>query len=240
LVLDRRGRDVGECGMFKKRFAFTVVGLLLSCPVFGQEKESLFNGKDLTGWDGDPRLWSVVEGVLVGETNDGDKKVAPNTFLIWKGGEVADFDFEMTARVQGNNSGVQYRSKALPDVAKWSVGGYQMDMHPKQEYVAMLYEERGRGIACLRGQKVTLEPGAKPEVTGKVPVPEVKLDEWNTYKISARRNLVQHFLNGELAAEITDNDPEKRSLKGILALQLHAGPAMKLEVKEMSLTKVGE
>jgi len=215
-----------------------VAGILLSLPVFGQEKVNLFNGKDLTGWDGDPRLWSVVEGVLVGETNGEDKKVGPNSFLIWKGGEVADFDFEMTARVMGNNSGVQYRSKALPDVAKWSVGGYQMDMHPNQQYLGMLYEERGRGIACLRGQKVTLEAEKKPEVTAKVPVPEVKLEEWNTYKISARGNVVQHFLNGELAAEITDNDPEKRSLKGILALQLHAGQAMKLEVKEMSLTKV--
>ena len=223
--------------MLKLGSSLLLAAVLFPLSLFGGEKENLFNGKDLTGWDGDPRLWSVVDGVLVGETDKADRSINANTFLIWKGGEVADFDFEMTARVQGNNSGVQYRSKVI-DAAKWSVGGYQMDMHPKQEYVAMLYEERGRGIACQRGQKVVLEKGTKPKVTEKLPVPEVKLEEWNTYRIEARGNVVKHFVNGELAAEITDNDPEKRSLKGVLALQLHAGPAMKVEMKEISLTKV--
>ena len=217
-------------------FAVAVVAPLT---LFAQEKESLFNGKDLSGWDGDPRLWSVVDGVLVGETDDADKKVKANTFLIWKGGEIGDFDFEMTARAEGNNTGVQYRSRII-SAETWSVGGYQMDMHPKQQFLGMLYEEKGRGISCQRGQKVVLEKGAKPKVTGKLPVPEVKLDEWNTYRIEARGNVVKHFVNGELAAEITDNDPEKRALKGALALQLHAGPAMKVEVKEISLKKVEE
>lgn len=219
--------------------AFITLFALLCAPVLhAGEKQSLFNGKDLEGWDGDPRLWSVVDGILVGETNTTDKKVGANTFLVWKGGEPGDFEFEITARVTGkNNSGVQYRSKLL-DPAKWSVGGYQMDLHPKQEYLAMLYEEKGRGIQCLRGQKVTLEADKKkPTVTGKLPVAEVDLAEWTTYRIVARGNVVQHFVNGELAAEITDQNEEKRRLEGILALQLHAGPPMKLEVKEMSLVK---
>lgn len=112
---------------------------------------------------------------MVGETDKADKDVKKNTFLIWQGGDVADFDFEMTARVKGNNSGVQYRSRIV-DAKKWSVGGYQMDMHPNQPYVAMLYEEQGRGISCLRGQKVVLEKGAKPKETGKLPVPKEKLE----------------------------------------------------------------
>ncbi len=223
--------------MLKFASSLAVAVCLIPLTLLAGEKENLFNGKDLTGWDGDPRLWSVVDGILVGESDKADRNIGANTFLIWKGGEVTDFDFEMKARVQGNNSGVQYRSRVI-DAAKWSVGGYQMDMHPKQDYVAMLYEERGRGIACLRGQKVVLEKGAKPKVTAKLPVPEVKLEEWNTYRIEARGNVVKHFVNGELAAEITDNDPEKRSLKGVLALQLHAGPPMKVEVKAISLKKV--
>lgn len=223
--------------MLKLGSSLLLAALLVPLTLFGQEKEILFNGKDLTGWDGDPRLWSVVDGVLVGETDDDARKVKANTFLIWKGGDVGDFDFEVSARVEGNNSGVQYRSKII-DAAKWSVGGYQLDMHPKQEFVAMLYEERGRGISCRRGQKVVLEKGAKPKVTEKIPMAEVKLEDWNTYRIEARGNVVKHFVNGELAAEIVDNDPEKRSLKGALALQLHAGPAMKVEMKEISLRKV--
>jgi hypothetical protein len=225
--------------MFKLGSSLLVLVVLTPLAVFSQEKESLFNGKDLAGWDGDPRLWTVVDGVLVGETDKAKKDVKANTFLIWKGGEVGDFDFEMTARAAGNNTGVQYRSKVL-DAATWSVGGYQMDMHPKPEYLAMLYEEKGRGISCLRGQKVVLEKDAKPKVTGELPVPEVKLEEWNTYRIEARGNVVKHFVNGELAAEITDNDPDKRSSSGVLALQLHTGPPMKVEVKAMTLLKVGK
>lgn len=223
--------------MFHFKRLLLVAAVLAPLALFAQEKAKLFNGKDLSGWNGDPRLWSVVDGVLVGETDDAGKKVEKNTFLIWKGGEVGDFDFEMTARAKGNNSGVQYRSRII-DAETWSVGGYQMDMHPKQEYLAMLYEEKGRGISCQRGQKVVLEKDAKPKVTGKLPLPEVKLEDWNTYRIEARGNVVKHFVNGELAAEITDNDPDKRSLNGILALQLHAGQPMKVEVKEISLRKV--
>ncbi|MFC7338170.1 DUF1080 domain-containing protein [Haloferula chungangensis] len=223
--------------MLKLGSSLLVAAVLFPLTLLGQEKETLFNGKDLSGWDGDPRLWQVVDGVLVGETDDADKKVKANTFLIWQGGELGDFDFEVTAKVKGNNSGVQYRSRII-DAAKWSVGGYQMDMHPKQEFLAMLYEEKGRGISCQRGQKVVLEKGAKPKVTEKLPMSEVKLEEWNTYRIEARGNVVKHFVNDELAAEITDNDPEKRSLKGVLALQLHAGPAMKVEMKDISLKKV--
>jgi hypothetical protein len=223
--------------MIKKRFAFAAMVLIMASPVFGGEKEQLFNGKDLTGWDGDPRLWTVVDGVLVGETNKTDKNVGANTFLIWEGGDIENFDFEITARVKGNNSGVQYRSKVL-DAKKWSVGGYQMDMHPKQEFVAMLYEEKGRGIACQRGQKVVLPASGKPQVAETFAIEDVKLEDWNTFRIEARGNVVKHFVNGKLAAQITDEHPEKRSLKGILALQLHAGPPMKFEAKDISLTKV--
>lgn len=193
---------------------------------------SLFNGKDLAGWSGDPRLWRVEDGVLIGETNDSDKKAAANTFLIWKGGEPGDFELEYKARVVGNNSGVQYRSK-VHDTATWSVGGYQMDLHPKAEYLGMLYEEKGRGIACERGQKVTLD--AKPQVTEKIEIPAVDLAQWNTFRIVAKGNVLQHFVNDKLAAEITDVNAEKRADKGTIALQLHAGPAMKTEFKDMRI-----
>lgn len=217
-----------------------IFSALLVAPLtlHAQQEQKLFNGKDLTGWDGDPRLWKVENGVLVGEANESDKKVETNTFLIWKGGEVTDFDLKVVAKVTGgNNSGVQYRSK-VRDAAKWSVIGYQMDMHPKAEYLGMLYEEGGRGIQCLRGQKVELGKDGKLKKTGELPVAKVNLEEFNTFTISARGNKVTHFVNGTQACEIVDNHPEKRSLKGILALQLHAGGPMKLEVKEIVLRPV--
>jgi hypothetical protein len=197
------------------------------------EWKPLFNGTDLTGWSGDPRLWRVEDGVIIGETNDADKKTAANTFLIWQDGEPGDFILEYKARITGdNNSGVQYRSR-LVDAAKWSVGGYQMDLHPDQRYLGMLYEERGRGIACQRGQKVKL--GEKPEVTGQLEKPAVDLAAWNTYRVVARGHVLQHYVNGELAAAIEDVHPEKRSAKGIIALQLHAGPPMKAEFKDLRI-----
>src|SRR6056297_3263506 len=116
---------------------------------------SLFNGKDLTGWEGNPELWSVEEGVITGITK-GPDHLKYNQFLIWDG-EVADFELRLEFRVEGsNNSGVQYRSKLMENVGEWSVGGYQADIHPNPNYTGMLYDERGRGIVASRGQKVTV------------------------------------------------------------------------------------
>lgn len=212
--------------------AACVVGLVL--PVLGGE---LFDGKSLEGWSGDPRLWRVEDGVIVGETDAAERKIDRNTFLVWEGGEVGDFEISFKARVEGNNSGLQYRSKVSGD-KKWVVTGYQFDLHPKAEYLGMLYEEGGRGISCLRGQKVELVAGKKkPVVTGKLELPAVNLAEWNDYRIVAKGNKVQHYVNGKLAAEITDLNPEKRSLRGSLAFQLHRGPDMKAEFKEIRLKK---
>lgn len=205
----------------------------LCATVHSQDRwQSLFNGKDLTGWSGDPRLWRVEDGVIIGETNDADKKIGANSFLIWQGGEPADFTLEYQCRVTGNNSGVQYRSKVV-DAAKWSVGGYQMDLHPNAPYLGMLYEERGRGIACQRGQRVELND--KPQETGKLELPAVDLAAWNSYRIVAQGNVLKHFVNGKLAAEIHDVHPAKRSASGVIALQLHAGPAMRAEFKDLRL-----
>jgi putative heme-binding domain-containing protein len=191
----------------------------------------LFNGRDLSGWSGDPRLWKVVDGVLTGETNDTDKKVDANTFLIWQGGRPSDFELEYKARVTGgNNSGVQYRSKIV-DPEKWVVSGYQMDLHPDGPYLGMLYEERGRGIACQRGQRVEL--AEKPKVIGQIEVDSVTLSDWNTYRIVASGPLLRHYVNGKLAAEIRDVDAARRSMGGVIALQLHAGPGMKAEFKDL-------
>jgi len=214
------------------RRILTPLVLLLLVAAARADWQPLFNGKDLAKWSGDPRIWRVENAVIIGESNDSDKKLAANSFLIWQGGQPADFELEYQARITGNNSGVQYRSK-VRDAATWSVGGYQMDLHPNPPYLGQLYEEQGRGIACERGQRVTLDEN--PTVTGKLDIPAVNLAEWNSYRIVARGNVLQHFVNGKLAAEITDVNPTKRAAKGVIALQIHAGPAMKAEFKDLRL-----
>lgn len=211
----------------------TLLLLGISAIICRAEWIPIFDGKTLDGWSGDPRLWRAEADVLIGETNDTDKNITANTFLIWQGGEPGDFTLEYKARITGNNnSGVQYRSRII-DAANWSVGGYQMDLHPKQGYLGMLYEERGRGIACQRGQKVEL--AEKPVEKGKLEVPQTDLAQWNSYRVVARGNVLQHFVNDQLAAEITDVHPKKRAAKGVIALQLHVGPAMKAEFKELRI-----
>ena len=202
------------------------------------EWQALFNGKDLAGWSGDSRLWRVEDGVLIGETDDAGRKIDANSFLVWQGGEPGDFELEFQARVSGeNNSGVQYRSRVI-DPAKWVVGGYQMDLHPQASYLGMLYEEQGRGIACERGQRVNL--GDVPQVIGPLEVPAVDLAVWNSYRIVAQGQMLRHFINGNLAAEIQDVQPDKRAAKGVIALQVHAGPAMKTEFKDLRIQQGGK
>jgi len=212
---------------------------ILTAVVLPLQAKEIFNGKDLTGWEGDPKLWRVEDGMIVGETNATDKKLKANDFLIWKGGKVGDFDLSYKARVTGNNSGVQYRSKRIPGEG-WRLKGYQMDLHPKADYLGMLYEERGRGILCQRGQRVKLAAGSKPEVIATLGMEPAKLSEWNEYRIVAEGHRLKHFVNGRLASQVTDLDEASRSMKGLIGLQLHAGPPMRVEMKDLVLKKTVE
>ncbi len=207
-----------------------ILTLALTSLCSAQDWQVIFNGKDLTGWSGDPRLWEVKDETIIGVTDKAERAIKKNTFLIHDLMEPGDFDLEFTARVTGNNSGVQYRS-ARPDPQGWVLKGYQCDLHPAKEYLGMLYEEGGRGIACKRGQVVELDQ--KPKVTGKLEIKEVNLAEWNIYRVETRGNVLKHFVNGELAAEIHDVNPEKRAMSGFIGLQLHAGPPMKAEFKDI-------
>ena len=220
--------------MIRILIPFCLLMAMLPCRASWQ---ALFNGTDLAGWSGDPKLWRVEDGVLIGETDDAERKINANSFLIWQGGEPGDFELEFQARVTGNNSGVQYRSRVI-DPAAWVVGGYQMDLHPQASYLGMLYEEKGRGIACERGQRVKL--GEIPEVIGTLEVPPVDLAVWNSYRIVAQGQMLRHFINGKLAAEIYDEHPEKRAVKGVIALQVHAGPATKTEFKDLRINQGGK
>ena len=124
------------------------------------EFKPIFNGKDLTGWDGNPESWSVEDGCITGKATK-EATLKYNQFLIWRGGELKNFELTAKIKVTGNNSGIQYRSKELPANGKWSVGGYQCDIHPATPNNAMVYEERGRGIIAQNGLSVVIDPSGK-------------------------------------------------------------------------------
>ena len=197
--------------------------------------KAIFNGRDLTGWEGDPRLWSVQDGAITGITTP-ENRIEQNSFLLWKGGTLKDFDLRLKFRLRNHNSGVQYRSK---DLGEWRVGGYQADI-AEETYTGILYEERGRGILAQVGEKVVIGSDGKPRKTGTVGDAErikaaIRKGEWNEYRITARGNRLIQAINGKVTIEAVDEDPDHRAMEGILALQLHAGPPMMVQFKEIRL-----
>ena len=197
--------------------------------------QSLFNGKDLSGWAGKTEFWSVKDGAIFGQTTK-DKPTKGNTFLVWQGGDVADFVFKTKVRFAGNNSGVQYRSELVGKPQDFVVKGYQADLHPKPEFFGMLYAEKWRGIVARRFQRVVVGADGKPQVVGEVGDKEQKLvdNEWNELTIIAVGNRQIHQVNGVTTMDLTDNHPEAKR-KGILALQLHVGAPMTVEFKDIGL-----
>jgi len=202
-----------------------------------QEFENLFNGKNLDGWDGNPELWSVEDGAITGKTT-GPEQLDYNQFLIWEGGEVENFELHAKVKQSGNNTGIQYRSAKMPEVGKWSIGGYQCDVHPTAVNNAMVYDERGRGIIVKNGQSVVIDPqGNKWVVAERDPV-EVDVAEWNDYTIIAKGNHLIHKVNGKVTIDLVDHEKAERELKGLLAFQIHRGPAMTVQIKDVRYKKL--
>ncbi len=204
--------------------------------------KNLFNGKDLAGWDGDPKFWSVKDGLVTGQTT-AENPTKGNTFLIWRGGEVGDFELRFSYKIIGGNSGLQYRSK---DHGNWVVGGYQADFEAGKTYSGILYEERGRGILANRGQVTLVRAnGDKPQidVLGTVGKTEdiqavIKNEDWNDYIVIARGNQLTHIINGRVTAMVIDEDASKGAKSGILAFQVHAGPPMTVQFKDVRIRPI--
>jgi hypothetical protein len=198
----------------------------------------IFDGKSMTGWDGDPRFWRIENGALVGETTT-EKQPEQNTFLIWRGGSPANFELKLQYKLTGYNSGIQYRSIELPDI-KWAMKGYQADMDGQQQYTGQIYEERARGFLAMRGQATYIGEGQKPGLIGSLgdgaALKEfIKGDDWNDLHIIARGNFLMQVLNGHVMSQLIDDDTANRKMDGLLGIQVHRGPAMKIEVKSIRL-----
>ena len=231
----------------------SLIALALPLAQLSAAEKQLFNGKDLNGWEGSPQLWSVQDGAITGKTADeGEAKINHNTFLVWKGGTVGDFELTFKYRIEKGNSGVQYRSKEQKAGQHGPiVSGYQADFEAGKTYSGILYEERGRGILAKRGEKTVIRSQEKNpadqksqdfkvEVTGSVGESDaiqaaIKDEEWNDYRIVAKGNHLQHFINGKQTVDVTDADEKNAPKEGILALQIHTGPAMVVQFKDMAL-----
>ena len=211
---------------------------------WGQNDEgfkSLFDGQTLKGWNGDQEFWRVENGAIVGETTP-EKKVKKNNFLVWNH-EIDDFVLKLKFRVSGTpraNSGIQVRSQVNAD---GTMSGYQCDIDRSGQYIGILYDEKtGRGILCQRGNRVTINAEGKKTVEKVADKAEIlksiDMDDWNEYVIRAEGNRITQSINGKTTADVTDYHADHFDRKGRLGLQLHVGPPMKIEFKDIQLKRL--
>ncbi len=202
--------------------------------------KSIFDGKSLKGWAGAEGLWSVEDGAITGQTT-AENKITKNSFLIWRGGKVADFELRLKFRLvsEKGNSGIQFRSKEMDGFV---VGGYQADIDSKpHRFIGILYEERGRGILAERAQKVVIGENGKKMIRAKDLLDQkefldaFKEGDWNDYVITAKGNHLVQKINGFTTVDVTDEQAAKAAKSGILAFQLHVGPPMKIQFKDIQL-----
>lgn len=212
----------------------------------------LFNGRDLAGWDGDPRLWSVRDGVIHGETTV-EQPAAGNTFLICEGDPVRDFELRLSFRCTAtNNSGIQYRSVRVDEASarnRWVVRGYQHELRNEERFPnvpGFIYDEGGlaggRGRICMVGEKAIWRAEGPKQVQATLITAEefealAKVDEWNDVVIRAEGNRIRHWLNGRLILDFVDEHP-KALAEGVIALQLHAGKPMWVEFRDIRLKRL--
>jgi hypothetical protein len=203
--------------------------------------DRIFDGKTLRGWDGDTNVWRVENGNLVGETT-AEHPLKDNTFLIWRGGVTHDFDLTVEYRLSARgNSGIQYRSVELPD-RRWVMEGYQADLdgHDRNSngmrYTGQNYEEKGRGFLALPGQMTRVDAGKRPQVIASFSDSKqlalvIHEDGWNEYHLVVSGHLLVHALNGCVTSIVVDEDASHRRDTGLLGLQVHDGPPMKVEFR---------
>lgn len=200
--------------------------------------QPIFDGATLNGWRaGDTSYWTVEDGAITGRITK-EHPCTMNQYLVWEGGELADFELKLESRLNGNgaiNNGFQFRSRELPD---HDVCGYQMDNNLQTPWLVRLYDEYGRHDLALRGERSTFDAegnkttSSLPEAVGDA---WFKLEEWHEYHLVCVGGAISLHVNGKLAAEVQDNDPRRAEPQGILALQLHSGPETEVRFRNIRL-----
>ncbi|WP_336515801.1 DUF1080 domain-containing protein [Pollutibacter soli] len=211
---------------------------------------SIFNGKNLDGWKGDTVYWRVENGNLVGEITPATL-LKTNSFIVWQGGEPGDFELKLEVKIsKDGNSGINYRSEIFPDVPN-ALKGYQADIDGKISYTGQNYEERGRTTLAYRGEIVTVDSGQIAgnvknnawqlrKVTGSLGSSDslkalIKYEDWNKVHLIVKGNRLQHYVNDILMSDVTDEDTINRKFKGLLGVQVHVGPPMKVEYRNIEI-----
>ena len=205
--------------------------------------QPIFDGKSLNGWDGNPTYWRVENGTLVGEITP-ETLIKSNTFIIWRGGRPRDFDLKLEYRVTAaGNSGINYRSVEVPDTVtpsnKFAMRGYQFDIDGKKQYTGNNYEEKGRLFLALRGQVTRVVGGRVPVLVSTfaegAQLGTLATDDWNAVHVMARGHTFTHILNGQLMCVVVDDDAPNRPADGLVGFQVHVGPPMKIEYRNIRL-----
>ena len=227
--------------MGKLLLLLALVGVSTSS--IAEEGKKIFDGNSLKGWKApDMSYWSVEEGAITAQSSD-DHPCKENQFLVWQGGEIGDFELTLKFKMVGGpkaNSGIQVRSQVEAD---GHVKGYQCDMsQPDAAWLGAVYDERGRKVLAQRGQKTVIKADGEKVSTALQAADKVldgyKAGEWNEYKITFRGNTLTAGINGKTTAVVIDEQESERELSGILALQLHSGPPMKVQFKDIVLKKL--
>jgi hypothetical protein len=206
----------------------------------------IFDGKTLAGWDGDTTFWRAENGEIVGETTP-EKVVKENNFLIWRGGKVKDFELKVEFRINGTNSGIQYRSTELPEVGKWVLKGYQADIDFGGQFVGNIHDERGRRpghvVLARRGLVTRISDGPKYKrlatiADGTLLRGVINVGNWNQYHIIARGPVIIQILNGQLVSVTLDEDTKNATPEGVLGFQMHTGPPFKVQYRNVLYKKL--
>ncbi|HWA97953.1 MAG TPA: DUF1080 domain-containing protein [Pirellulales bacterium] len=199
--------------------------------------QAIFNGRDLSQWEGSAEYWSVRDGCLTGVT-DGSLKY--NRFIVWRGGTLRNFELRVKVNVTpGGNSGLNYRSTPHPELGDGVVTGYQCDVvADRPDYNGMLYEERGRRILAHTGEQVIIDASGQPWVVDHLAVKEFKPGQWHEYRVLVRGNHHQHWIDDHPTVDVIDLDEQHRALEGILGVQVHVGPAMTIQYRDFYLKQL--
>ena len=208
----------------------------------------IFDGKTLTGWDGDTTFWRAENGEIIGESTP-EKVVKTNSFLIWRGGTVKDFELKTEFRISGTNSGIQYRSVELPDVGKWVLKGYQADIDFVGEYLGNVHEERGRKpghvVLAKRGMLTRISAGPSTRRSRRsrtAPCSRGSSISTAGTNITSSRAVpvMMQIINGQLVAATIDEDTKNFVPEGLLGFQMHVGPSFKVEYRNILYKKLGQ
>ncbi len=200
--------------------------------------EPIFNGKTLEGWEGDPKYWRVEDGMMVGEVTP-ETLLKANTFIIWRGGRPGDFELKVDYRIAtAGNSGINYRSAMVPGTM-YALRGYQCDIDGRNNYTGQNYEERGRLFLSVRGEMTHVVGGRKPVILSSLGDPKELATfitpDWNSVHLTIRGNILIHAINGHVLSVVVDDDAPNRAMEGLLGVQVHVGPPMKVEYRKFRL-----